>query len=61
MNLEMESMYSNSVQELIDVAKEVRPIRCKWIYNRKRGVNGKIETFKDRLMAEDYTQKEGFD
>ena len=29
MNLEMESIYSNSVWELVDPPKEVRPIGCK--------------------------------
>ena len=61
MNLEMESMYSNSVQELGDPPDEVKPIRCTWIYKRKRGVDGKVETFKARLVAKDYTQKEGVD
>ena len=36
MNLEMESMYSNSVWELVDQPDEIKPICCKWIYKRKR-------------------------
>ena len=55
MNLEMESMYSNSVWELVDLPNEVRPIGCKWIYKRKRGVDGKVETLKARLVAKGYT------
>ena len=61
MNLEMESMYSNSVWELVDLPDEVRPIGCKWIYKRKKGVDGKVETFKARLVAKGYTQQEGVD
>ena len=61
MNLEMESMYSNSVWELVDLPDEVRPIGCKWIYKRKRGVDGKVETFKAKLVAKGYTQQEGVD
>ncbi|KAK0574910.1 hypothetical protein LWI29_030765 [Acer saccharum] len=38
-----------------------KPIGCKWIYKRKRGVDGKVETFKARLMANGYIQKEGVD
>ena len=57
----MKSMYSNSVWELIDLPKPVRPIGCKWIYKKKRGVDGKVETFKARLVAKGYTQKEGVD
>ena len=61
MNQEMESMYSNSVWELVDPPEEVRPIGCKWIYKRKRGADGKVETFKARLVAKGYTQREGID
>ena len=57
----MESMYSNSVWELVDPPKDVRPIGCKWIFKRKRGIDGKVETFKARLAAKGYTQKEGVD
>ena len=58
---EMESMYSNSVWELVDLPDEVRPIGCKWIQKRKRGVDGKLETFKARLVAKGYTQQEEVD
>ena len=61
MNLEIESMYFNSIWELIDLPDEVRPIGCKWIYKRKRGVDGEVETFKARLVAKGYTKKEGVD
>ena len=58
---EMESMYSNSVWSLVEAPKGVKPIGCKWIYKRKRGSDGKVETFKARLVAKGYTQKEGID
>ena len=61
MNTEIESMYSNQVWTLVDPAVGVKPIGCKWIYKRKRGIDGKVETFKARLVAKGYTQKEGFD
>ena len=61
MNTEMESMYSNQVWTLVDPAVGVKPIGCKWIYKRKRGIDGKVETFKAQLVAKGYTQKEGFD
>ncbi|KAL5810596.1 hypothetical protein ACOSQ4_027164 [Xanthoceras sorbifolium] len=61
MNLEMESMYSNSVWDLVDLPDEVKSIGCRWIYKRKRGVIGKVKTFKARLVAKVYTQKEGVD
>ena len=61
MNTEMESMYSNQVWTLIDPAVGVKLIGCKWIYKRKRGIDGKVKIFKARLVAKGYTQKEGFD
>ena len=61
MNQEMESMYSNSVWELVDPPEDVRPIGCKWIYKKKRGADGEVETYKARLVAKGYTQKEGID
>ena len=61
MEQELESMYSNSVWELVDIPESVRPIGCKWIYKKKRGVDGKVETFKARLEAKGYTQKERVD
>ena len=60
MNTEMESMYSNQVWLLVDPTDGVKPIGCKWVYKRKRGIDGKVETFKARLVAKGYTQKEGF-
>ena len=57
----MESMYSNQVWNLVEAPNGIKPIGCKWIYKRKRGIDGKVETFKARLVAKGYTQKEGFD
>ncbi|TYK02506.1 gag/pol protein [Cucumis melo var. makuwa] len=61
MDLEMVSMYFNSVWELVDLPKGVKPIGCKWIYQRKRDSAGKVHTFKARLVAKEYTQREGVD
>ena len=58
---EMESIDSNQVWELVEPPKGVKPIGCKWVYKRKRGADGKVETFKARLVAKGYTQKEGID
>ena len=61
MNLEMDSMYSNQVWEVVDLPEGVKPIGWKWIYKRKRGADGKVETYKARLVAKGYTHKEGID
>ena len=54
-------MYSNQVWTLIEAPNGVKLIGCKWVYKRKRGIDGKVETFKAWLVAKGYTQKEGFD
>ena len=54
-------MYSNSVWELVDIPEGFRPIENKWISKRKKGLDGKVETFKARLVAKSYLQKEGVD
>ncbi|KAA0041306.1 polyprotein [Cucumis melo var. makuwa] len=34
----------------------VKPKGCKWIYKRKGGADGKVQTFKTRLVTKGYTQ-----
>ena len=54
-------MYFNSVWELIYLPEGFRPIRNKWIYKRKKGLDGQMENYKARLVVKGYTQKEGVD
>ena len=61
MKAESESIYFYQVQELVEVPKGLKPIGCKWAYKRKRGVDGKVETFKARLIVKVYSQKPSFD
>ncbi|KAH9725664.1 hypothetical protein KPL70_007964 [Citrus sinensis] len=46
-------------EALIDRDVEFFEKGCKWIYKRKKGVDRRLETFKARLVAEGFTQKEG--
>jgi hypothetical protein len=55
MDLELGSMYSNKVWEFVVAPSGIKPIGCKWIYKRKRGIDGKVETFKARLVAKGFT------
>ena len=54
-------MYSNQVRDLMEPPEGIKPIGCKWIYMKKRGAYGKVETFKARLVAKGFTHKEGID
>ena len=57
MKSELNSIYSNQVWDLIKAPNGIKPVGCKWVYKRKRGIDGKVETFKVRLMAKRYTQE----
>jgi hypothetical protein len=59
MKSELELMYSNNVWSLVKAPNNIKPIGCKWVYKRKIGVDGKVETFNARLVAKGFTQKEG--
>ena len=61
MRSEMESMEINSVWTLVDPPEGIKPIGCKWIFKRKRGADGKVETYKARLVAKGYRQRYGID
>ena len=44
-------MDSNKVWDLVEAPANIKPIGYKWVYKRKRGLHGKIETFKARLAV----------
>ena len=54
-------MYTNQVWTLVDVPKGVTPIEYKWVFKKKIEVNGQIETYKARLVAKDFKQRQGID
>ncbi|KAL8093711.1 hypothetical protein AgCh_035549 [Apium graveolens] len=49
------------VWELVEPPGGIKPIGCKWIYTKKRGLDKKVKAWKARLVAKGYTQKEGID
>ena len=61
MKSEPESMYSNNLWILVDLPQGVKPIGCKRVYKRKRGLDGKVETYEARLMAKGCSKILGFD
>ena len=61
MKFELDSMYSNQVWDLVKVPNGIKPVGCKWVYKRKRGIDGNVETFKARLVVKGYTHKKGID
>ena len=58
---EMQSMANNEVWELVELPEGFKPIKCKWVFKIKRDSNGNSERYKARLVAKEFTQKEGID
>ena len=50
----MDSIYVKQVWTLVDAAEGVHLIECKWIYKKKIGADGQVETYKARLVAKDF-------
>ena len=46
---------------LVDAPEGVTPIGCKWVYKKKIGVDGQVETYKARLVAKGFRQKQSID
>ena len=61
MKSELESMYSHNMWTLMDLPQGVKPIGCKWVYKIKKGVDGKVETYKAKMVAKGNSQKSSFD
>ena len=61
MKSEIESMKENQVWNLIDPPDGVRTIECKWIYKKKKDIDGNIHIYKARLIAKGFRQVQGVD
>ena len=60
-NDEMDLILSNNTWVLVDLPTGSKPIGCKWVFRRKCNTNGSIQTFKARLVAKDFKQRERVD
>src|SRR6185436_16452957 len=61
MKSEIESMKENQVWNLIDPPDGVRTIECKWIYKKKKDIDGNVHIYKSRLVAKGFRQVQGVD
>jgi len=57
----MNSMQSNKVWNLVEMPNGAKAIGCKWVFKTKRDSLGNIERYMARLVAKEFTQKEGID
>uniref|UniRef100_A0A2N9GCP6 Uncharacterized protein n=1 Tax=Fagus sylvatica TaxID=28930 RepID=A0A2N9GCP6_FAGSY len=58
-NDEMNSILSNNTWVLVDLPPSSNTIGCKWVFRRKYRTDGTIQTFKTRLVAKGFRQREG--
>ena len=61
MRSEIDSMGNNQVWNLVDPPDGVRPIECKWIYKKKKNMDGNVHIYKSRLVAKGFRQVQGID
>ncbi|PKA49511.1 Retrovirus-related Pol polyprotein from transposon TNT 1-94 [Apostasia shenzhenica] len=58
----MNSLQKNETWELVALLKGKKAISCKWVYRKKEALSsGESEKYKARLVAKDFSQKEGID
>nr|GEW37928.1 zinc finger, CCHC-type [Tanacetum cinerariifolium] len=57
----MDSIIGNNTWVMVDLPLGCKPLRCKWIFNRKMKVDGTIKKFKARLAIQSFRQKSGID
>lgn len=55
----IQSMYDNTVWNLIDPTLGLKTVGYKWIFKKKCDMDGNKHTFKARLVAKGYTQNKG--
>ena len=47
--------------DLVEAPEGVKAIGCKWVYKRKIGADGQVETYKARLVEKGFKQRQGID
>jgi hypothetical protein len=58
---ELNALERNKTWELVHLPAGKRAVGCKWIYTVKQNPEGKIERYKARLVAREYSQTYGID
>ena len=61
MQLEYDSIMKNDTWELVDRPSKRKVIGTKWVWKAKYNADGSLEKYKARLVAQGFSQVEGFD
>lgn len=54
MKSEMNSVYNNQVQTLVDPPEWVNPKGCTWVFMKKTYMDDNVRTYMARLVAEGF-------
>ena len=60
MHNEMESVKTNNEWDLVELPKNRKPVRCRWVFKRTNSSNC-IERYKARLVAQGFSEQKGLD
>jgi hypothetical protein len=55
MDEEMETLDKNEDWDLVELSTRRNPIGIKWVFKKKLNAEGKVEKYKDRLVAKGYS------
>ena len=58
---EIDSILQNHTWELVDLPPGCKPLSSKWVFKRKKKVDGSIDKYKAILVIKGYKQTEGHD
>lgn len=61
MEEELEALQSNETWVLDDLSQGRKAIRNKWVFQTKRGSDGRIQQYKARLVVKRCSQRPGID
>jgi Reverse transcriptase (RNA-dependent DNA polymerase) len=54
-------MENNQLWDLVDLPDRIKPIKNKWVFKRKTGMDGNLTVYKTRLVVKGFTQVVGID
>ena len=61
MNVEMDALNKNKTWDLVPLPQGKKDVGCRWVFTLKHKVDGSIDRYKARLVANGYTRTYGGD
>lgn len=61
MDKEIKSLNENNTWELVDMPENKKLVHNRWVFRIKTKANGSLDRFKARLVAKEYSQRQGVD